>query len=151
MTVELAVSDDWFVSVSTNNSLLTCFNLSSRQSRWPFDLAISYRRFPMQAALLYAVLVRAHWVYPSKQAAQMYVIPTYLPSQMARSFISISNGDWFPGSYVAWIELHSSLLLVASRSLAFISEAHYPSSLNSCSMHCLTITPLEGVMALNHI
>ena len=78
-------------------------------------------------------------------------IPAYLPSQIARSFIGISNGGWFPGSYVAWIESCSSLLLVAGRSLAFISKAHCPSSLNNCSIHYLTIIPLEGVTALNHI
>ena len=41
-------------------------------------------------------------------------------------------------------------MLVAS-SLGFTSEAHWLASLNSCKMRCLTITPLVGVVALNHI
>ena len=100
------------------------FLLWLRQS---FDLAVSHRCFPMSEASLCAVLARVHVVYPSKWAVWMYDISTYLPSQMARSFIGIYDGGWVPGSYVAWIELWSLLLLSSSRSSVFISETHWAS------------------------
>ena len=70
---------------------------------------------------------------------------------MARSFIGISDEDWDPGWYTARMELCNLLLLGAGSSLMFTSEAHWPASLNSCRMCCLAITPLVGVVALNHI
>ena len=63
----------------------------------------------------------------------------------------ISDGSCIPGLYVTWTELCSFLSLGSGSSFAFNSEAHWPASLNSCYMRCLTITPLVGVMALNHI
>ena len=115
------------------------------------NLAILCKCFPSQEALLCAILVRACVAYSSNWAAWVYVTPACLPSQMARSFIGISNRGWVPGSYMAWIESHISLPLGAGSSLAFTREAHWPASLNSCKMHCLTITPLVEVMALSHI
>ena len=101
--------------------------------------------FLSQGALLWAILVSMHVAYSSKKAAQVYVTPAYLLSQMARSFIRISDRGWDPGSYVAWIEPCITLLLTSIR------EAHWLALLNSCIMCYLTITPLEGVMALSHI
>ena len=49
------------------------------------------------------------------------------------------------------MELCSSLLQGAGSSLVFNSEAHWLASPNSCIMHCLAITLLVGVVALNHI
>ena len=72
-------------------------------------------------------------------------------ANMARSFIAISTEGWDPGWYSAQIELHSLLLQGAGSLLMFASEAHWLASLNSCMMHCLAITPLVGVVALNHI
>ena len=123
VTLLFIVADDWFVGAHTDNSSLSCFNASSHillQSRWSLDLAVSCRCFLMWEALLWAVLVRACMAYTSKWAGWMYVIPVYLPSQMARFFIRIFNGGWIPGSYIAWIESCSLPLLGTARS--FVSE-----------------------------
>ena len=53
-------------------------------------------------------------------------------------------------TYIAWIELWSSLLLGVNSLLMFTSKPHQLCSLNSCKMHCHIITPLM-VTALNHI
>ena len=118
-------------------------NCHFQQLRWSLVLAILCRCFPSQEALLCAVLARACTVYSSSLAMCVKVTPACLPSQIARSFIRVSAEGCDPDLYSVWMELHSSLVLT--------SEAHWPASLNSCKMHCLTIMPLVGVVALNHI
>ena len=150
----LAVTDSWFVSVITNNSessLLDSTNHCFQWSRWSLVWAISCRCFPSWEALLWAVLARAHATYSSSLAAQVRVTPACLPSQMARSFSSMSAEGCDPDLYSVWAELHSSLLLGASSLLMSTSEAHWLASLNSCMSCCLIITPLVGVMTFNHI
>ena len=102
-------------------------------------------------ALLWAVLARACAVYSSILAMQVIVTPAYLPSQMARSFSSISTVSYDPNLYSVCVEWRSSLLLGASSLLASTSEAHWLASPNSCMSRCLIITPLVGVMSFNHI
>ena len=120
-------------------------------SRQSLVLAILCRCFPSWEALLWAILARACTAYSSSLAVWVRVTPTCLPSQMARSFIRISTEGCDPDLYSVWMESHSSLLQGAGSSLVSTSEAHWPASLNSCIMHCLAITPLVGVVALNHI
>ena len=79
------------------------------------------------------------------------VTPAHLPSQMARSFSSISTLSCDMNLYSDHVELHSSLLLGVSSLLASASEAHWPASPNSYMSHCLIFMPLEGVMCFNHI
>ena len=152
--LEPVVPGGWFVGAHTNKSWSSCLDMSSHVLLWPrwsLVFAILCRHFPRQEALLWAILVRERMVYPSKWVAWMYDIPMYLPSQMARSFIGIYNGGWVSGSYIAWIELWRLLQLGSGSSSRLISETHQPVSLNNCRMHCLTIIPLTGVMAFNHI
>ena len=79
------------------------------------------------------------------------VTPAHLPSQMARSFSSISALSCDMNLYSVRVELRSSLLWGAGSLLVSTSEAHWPASLNSCMSCCLIITPLVGVMIFNHI
>ena len=154
MTAELAVMDSWFVGAITDNSessLVDSTNRSFQRSRWSLVLAVLCRHFPSREALLWAVWTRAHAVYSSSLAVQVRVTPTCLPSQMARSFIIISTEGCDPDLYSVRMELHSLLLQGAGSSLVSTSEAHWLASLNSCIMCCLAITPLVGVVALNHI
>ena len=109
------------------------------------------RHFPSQEALLWAVLARARTAYSSTLAVQVRVTPTCLPSQMARSFIGVSTEGCDPDVCSVWMVLHSLLLWGAGSLLVLTSEAHWLASLNSWMMCCLTITPLVGVVALNHI
>ena len=113
VTVELAVAGNWFVDARTDNSMLSCFNASNCLFWWlrqSFNLAISCKHFPRWEALLWAILARERVAYSSKQAVWVYVTPTYLPSQMTRSFIGLSNGGWDPGSYVVlWTDLLKSI------------------------------------------
>ena len=90
-------------------------------------------------------------MYSSILAMQVIVTPAYLPSQMARSFSSISTVSYDTNLYSVCVEWHSSLLLGASSLLASTSEAHWLASPNSCMSRCLIITPLVGVMSFNHI
>ena len=154
VTAGLAVAGNWFVSACTNNSVSSCVdstNCHFRQSRWSLVLAVSCKCFLSWEALLWAVLARACAVYSSNLATWVYVTPACLPSQMARSFIGILYEGWDPGLYTAWMEFCISLPLGSGSLLAFTSEAHWPASPNSCKMGCLTIMPLVGVVALNHI
>ena len=94
-TLEPVVTDSWFVSACTDNSSSSCFDMSSHillQLRWSLVLSTLYRHFPRWEALLWAILARAHVAYPSKWAACIFDNLAYLPSQMATSFIGISNG-----------------------------------------------------------
>ena len=152
--MELAVANSWFVSALTDNSessLVDSTNRHFQQLRWSLVLAILCRCFPSQEVLLWAVLARACTAYSSSLAVWVRVTPTCLPSQMARSFIGISAEGCDPDLYSVWMELHSLLPGGAGSSLVSTSEAHWLTSPNSCIMHCLAITPLVGVVALNHI
>ena len=129
-------------------------DLINRHFRWlrqSLVQAVSCKCFPSWEALLCAVLARAHAAYSSILAAQVRFTPTYLPSQMARSFSNISALSNDMNLYSVHVELRSSLLWGASSLLASTSEAHWPASPNSCISRCLIITPLEGVMNFNHI
>ena len=126
-------------------------NCHFRRLRWSLVWAISCKHFPSQEALLCGLLARAHATYSSILAAWVRVTPTYLPSQMARSFSSISTLSSDTNLYSVHGALCSSLPLGASSLLASTSEAHWPALPNSCMSRCLTIMPLEGVTHFNHI
>ena len=66
------------------------------------------------------------------------VTPACSPSQMARSFIRISNEGWDLGWYTAQMELRILLLLGAGSLLMFTSEAYWLASPNSCRMNALS-------------
>ena len=121
------------------------------RSRWSLVLAVSCKCFPSWEVLLWAILARARTAYSSSLATQVRVTPACLPSQMARSFIKVSAEGCDPDLCSVQRELHSSLQWGAGCSLVSTSEAHWLASLNSCMMHCQTITSLVGVVALNHI
>ena len=72
-------------------------------------------------------------------------------ARLARSFIGISAEGCDRDLYSVWVKLCSLLLQGAGSPLMSTSEAHWLASLNSRIRCCLTITPLVGVMALNHI
>ena len=122
-----------------------------QQSRWSLVWAISCKRFPSREALLCAVLARAHTTYSSILVVRVSVTPTYWPSQVARSFSSISALSNDMNLYSVRVEWHSLLLWGDGSLPVSTSEAHCPASPNSCMSHCLIITPLEGVMIFNHI
>ena len=125
VTAELAVTDGWFVSVITDNSessLLDSFNCHFQWSRWSLVQAVSCRCFPSRGVLLWVILARAHAAYSSSLATRVRVTPTCLPSQMARSFSSISTVGCDLDLYSVWAELHSLLLQGASSSLRSTSE-----------------------------
>ena len=126
-------------------------NRHFRQLRWSLVRAVSCKHFPSREALLCAVLARARAAYSSILAAQVRFTPTYLPSQLARSFSDISTLSNDTNMYSVRVELHSLLLWGASSLLASTSEPHWPASPNSCMSCCLIIMPLEGVMSFNHI
>ena len=152
--MELAVMDGWFVSVITNNSessLVDSTNHCFQQLRQSLVLAILCRCFSSQEVLLWAILARACTACSSSLATWASVTPACLPGQMARSFIGISAEGCDPDWYSVWMELHSVLLQGAGSSLVFTSEAHWLASPNSCIMCCLAITPLVGVVSLDHI
>ena len=154
MTAELAVMNSWFVGVITNNSESSLVDSTNHFFQWlrqSLVLAISCRCFPSWEVLLWAIWALAHAAYSSSLAMQVRVAPTCLPSQMARFFIGISAEGCDPDLYSVQMELHSSLLQGAGSLLVSTSEAHWLASPNSCIMHCLAITPLVGVVALNHI
>ena len=90
-------------------------------------------------------------MYSSTLAAQVRVTPTYLSSQMARSFSSISVVSCDTNLYSVHVEWRSSLQQGASSLLASTSEAHWLALPNSCMSCCLIIMPLVGVMIFNHI
>ena len=90
-------------------------------------------------------------MYSYTLAVGVRVTPAHLPSQMARSFSSISTVGCDLDLYSVWAELCSSLLWGASSSLTSTSEAHWLASPNSCIRRCLIIMPLVGVMTFNHI
>ena len=147
--VGLAITDSWFVGAITNNSessLLDSNNCHFQWLRQSLVWAISCRCFPSREALLWAVLARACAAYSSTLATQVRVTPTYLPSQMARSFSGISAVSCDTNLYSAQAELRTLLLRDASSLLASTSEAHLPASPNSCMSCCLV-----GVMIFNHI
>ena len=129
------------------DSINHCFQWS-RQS---LVRAVSCKCFPSWEALLCAVLARACIAYSSILAAQVRFTPAYLPSQMARSFSSISALSNDMNLYSAHVELPNLLLWGAGSLLVSTSEAHWPASPNSCMSRCLIIMPLEGVMSFYHI
>ena len=139
------------ITDNSESSLLDSNNHCFQQSRWSLVQAVSCKCFPSQEALLWAILARAHAVYSSTLAMWVRVTPTYLPSQMARSFSGISAVSCDTKLYSVHAELHSLLLWGAGSFLASTSEAHWLASPNSCISHCLIITPLVGVMIFNHI
>ena len=151
---ELVVADGWFVGVITNNSessLVDSSNCHFWQLRRSLVQAISCKCFPSQEALLWAILARARTAYSSILAMWVRVTPAYLPSQVARSFSSISTASCDTNLYSVHVELRSLLLWGASSLLASTIEAHWPASPNSCMSRCLIIMPLVGVMNFNHI
>ena len=151
---ELVITGGWFVGKIINNSessFMDSINCHFQQSRWSLIWAISCKHVPSQEVLLCTVLPRACAAYSSILAAQVRVTPTHLPSQMARSFSSISALSSDTNLYSVHGALHSSLLLGAGSLLASTSEAHWPASPNRCMSCCLIIMPLEGVMRFNHI
>ena len=153
-TVGLAVVDSWSVSAIPNDSessLVDSTNRHFQWLRWSLVLFISCRCFPSWEVLLWAVFTRACAVYSSSLAAWVRVTPTCLPSQMARSISGVSAEGCDLDLCSVQKELHSLLLRGAGSLLVSTSEAHWPASLNSCMMCCLTITPLVGVVGLNHI
>ena len=154
MITELVITDGWFVSVITDSSesnLVDSINHCFQWLRWSLVQAVSCKCFSSWEALLCAILARARAVYSSILAAWVRVTPTYLPSQMARSFSGISAVSCDTNLYSVCVELCSSLLQGAGSLLASTSEAHWLASPNTCMSHCLIITPLVGVMSFNHI
>ena len=152
--MELVVAGSWFVGEIIDNlesSFVDSINCRFWRLRRSLVWAVSCKCFPSQEALLCTVLARAYTVYSSILAVQVKVTPAHLPSQMARSFSSISTLSCDTNLYSVWVELHSSLPLGVSSLLALTSEAHWPASPNSCMSCCLIIMPLEGVMHFNHI
>ena len=129
------------------DSINRCFQQSRRSLVW----AISCKHFPSWEVLLCTVLARAHAVYSSILAAWVRFTPTYLPSQMARSFSDISTLSNDTNLYSVCVELCSLLLWGAGSLLALTSEANWLASPNSCMSCYLIIMPLEGVMSFNHI
>ena len=128
---ELAIADGWFVGAITDNSessLLDSINCRFQQSRRSLVQAVSCRHFPSQEVILWAILARARAAYSSTLAMQVKVTPACLPSQMARSFSSISTVSCDLDLYSVQAELHSSLLWGASSSLTSTSEAHWLAS-----------------------
>ena len=121
------------------------------RSRRSLVQAVSCKCFPSQEVLLCAILARAHAAYSSILAAWVRFTPTYLPSQMARSFSDISTLSNDTNLYSVHVELCSLLLWGAGSLLASTSEAHWLASPNTCMSCCLIIIPLEGVMSFNHI
>ena len=92
-TAGLVIADGWFVGAITNNSessLVDSNNCCFWWSRQSLVQAVSCKHFPSQEVLLWAILARARTAYSSTLATWVRVTPTYLPSQMARSFNSIS-------------------------------------------------------------
>ena len=123
VTAVLAVMGDWFVSACTDNLASSCVDSTSchfRQLRSSLVLAVPCKCFPSQEVLLWAVLARACAAYSSSLAAWVSVTPTCLPSQMARSFIRISDEGGDLGSCTAQMEFHILLLLGAGSLLAFV-------------------------------
>ena len=152
--MELVIADSWFVSVITNNSessFVDSINHCFWRSRQSLVQAVSCKCFLSREALLCAVLARACGTYSSILATWVRVTPTHLPSQMARSFSSISALSCDMNLYSVRVELCSSLLQGASSLLASTSEAHWLASPNSCMSCCFIIMPFEGVMSFNHI
>ena len=78
-------------------------------------------------------------------------MPGCFLSQMANSFVYISNGLCLPGLNGAWTEVWSISPVARCCCAFWVSEAHWLASLNSCTMCCHIITHWVGVMALNHI
>ena len=151
---ELVIADGWVVSEIIDNSesrFVDSINHCFQQSRQSLVQAVSCKHFPSWEVLLCAILARACAAYSSILAVQVRVTPTYLPSQMARSFSGISTLSSDTNLYSVHGALHSLLLLGAGSLLASTSEAHWLTSPNSCMSCCLTIMPLEGVTQFNHI
>ena len=90
-------------------------------------------------------------MYSSILATWVRVTPTYLPSQMARSFSGISTISCNMNLYSVHVEWYSLLLWGAGSLLALTSEAHWLASPNSCMSCCFIIMFLVGVMSFNHI
>ena len=153
-TMELVIANGWVVSEIVNNSessFVDSINCRFQQLRRSLVQAVSHKRFPSREALLCAVLARARTAYSSILVAQVSVTPAYWPSQVARSFSSISALSNDMNLYSVCVEWRSLLLWGHSSLPASTSEAHWPASPNSCISRCLIITPLEGVMIFNHI
>ena len=145
-TAGLAVLGGWHVGAITDNSkssLLDSSNHCVHRLRWSLVWAVS--------CMLWAVLARARAAYSSILATRVRVTPAYLPSQLARSFSGISSVSCDMNLYSVHVEWSSSLLQGAGSLLASTSEAHWPTSPNSCMSCCLIIMPLVGVMSFNHI
>ena len=152
--MELVIADGWVVGEIIDNSessFMDSINHCFRWSRRSLVQAVLCKHFPSWEALLSTVLARAHAAYSSILAVWVRVTPTYLPSQMARSFSSISALSSDTNLYSVCGALCSLLPLGAGSLLVSTSEAHWPASSNSCMSRCLTITPVEGVMCFNHI
>ena len=152
--MELVVARSWFVDEIINSSesnFIDSINRCFQQSRQSLVQAVLCKCFPSQEVLLCAILARACTAYSSILAAWVRVTPAHLPSQMARSFSSISALSCDMNLYSVRVELHSLLPLGVGSLLASTSEAHWPASPNSCMSYCLIIMPLEGVMCFNHI
>ena len=150
----LVIAGGWFVGEIIDNSessFVDSINHRFRWSRRSLVQAVLCKHFPSQEVLLCTILERACTAYSSILAARVRVTPTYLPSQMAKSFSSISALSSDMNLYSVRGELRSSLLLGAGSLLASTSEAHWLASPNSCMSCCLTIMPLEGVTCFNHI
>ena len=152
--MELVIADGWVVGEIIDNSessFMDSINHCFWWSRRSLVQAVLCKHFPSWEALLSTVLARAHAAYSSILAVWVRVTPTYLPSQMARSFSSISALSSDTNLYSVCGALCSLLLLGAGSLLASTSEAHWPASPNSSMSCCLTITPLEGVTRFNYI
>ena len=83
MTVGLAVTDGWFVSVITDNSESSLVDSTNCRFWWlkqSLVQAVSCRCFPSQEVLLWAILARACTAYSSSLAVQVSVTPACLPS-----------------------------------------------------------------------
>ena len=125
--MELVIADGWFVGEIIDNSessFVDSINHHFQRLRWSLVWAISCKCFPSQEALLCAVLARARAAYSSILATWVRVTPAHLPSQMARSFSSISALSCDINLYLVHVELHSLLLRGAGSLLALTSEAH---------------------------
>ena len=154
VTMELVITNSWVVSEIIDNSessFMDSINHHFRQSRRSLVRAISCKHFPSREALLWAILARACAAYSSILVVRVRVTPAYWPSQVARSFSSISTLSNDMNLYSVHVELCSSLLWGDGSLPASTSEAYWLASTNSCMSRCLIITPLEGVMIFNHI
>ena len=113
VTTELVIADGWFVGEIIDNSessFVDSINCRFQQLRWSLVWAISCKHFPSWEALLCAVLARACAMYSSILAMWVRVTPAHLPSQMARSFSSISTLSCDMNLYSVHVELQSSVI-----------------------------------------